>query len=76
MAGESKAALSSLSPAPRVILGSQSKIRRELMSELGALHGFHFTTLAPRIDEKAIRFNDPVKLVVRIFWIAAEQRTC
>jgi|SRR3989338_246003 len=42
----------------RIILGSQSKNRADILQEAG----FEFDVLPPNIDEKAIRSSDPKKL--------------
>ena len=37
-----------------------------IMDELAQEHGFSYTTVAPNIDEKAIRYEDPVHLVLAL----------
>lgn len=46
----------------RLILGSSSEFRRAVMDELG----FEYEVMAPEIDEKAIRIDDPDALVLAI----------
>lgn len=46
----------------KLILGSSSQFRRAVMDELG----FEYEVMAPEIDEKAIRIDDPDKLVLAI----------
>ena len=46
----------------RLILGSSSQFRRAVMDELG----FEYEVLAPEINEKAIRIDDPDALVLAI----------
>lgn len=46
----------------KLILGSSSKFRRQVMDELG----LQYDTVSPDIDEKAIRFSDPDELVLAI----------
>ncbi len=46
----------------KIILGSASKWRRKILQEAG----YSFEILIPNIDEKSIRDNDPVKLVLKI----------
>lgn len=46
----------------RLILGSSSQFRRAVMDELG----FEYEVMAPEIDEKAIRIDDPDALVLAI----------
>ncbi|XP_062216308.1 uncharacterized protein LOC133916587 [Phragmites australis] len=50
------------SSAPRLILGSSSASRRQILSEMG----YHFTLLSADIDEKAIRKETPEELVVAL----------
>lgn len=47
-------------------LGSGSKSRREIMSELGNELGFSFETISADIDEKAIRTHNPEELVLKL----------
>jgi septum formation protein len=49
---------------PTIILGSKSSIRRELLGELGELHGFSYSVKTADIDEKAIRLEKSEDLVV------------
>jgi septum formation protein len=44
----------------KLILGSASKWRRQILKEAG----YEFTVMKPDIDEKAIRDKDPAKLVL------------
>ena len=46
----------------KLILGSSSQFRRAVMDELG----FEYEVMAPEIDEKAIRIDDPDALVLAI----------
>ena len=46
----------------KLILGSSSQFRRAVMDELG----FEYEVMAPEIDEKAIRIDDPDVLVLAI----------
>lgn len=46
----------------KLILGSSSQFRRAVMDELG----FEYEIMAPEIDEKAIRLDDPDALVLAI----------
>jgi len=52
--------------APRIILGSRSSSRRQLMDEVVAEHGFKYEVLTADIDEKAIRVADPRELVMKL----------
>jgi septum formation protein len=52
--------------APRIILGSSSSSRRQLMDEVVAEHGFKYEVLTADIDEKAIRVEDPRELVMKL----------
>ena len=45
--------------APRIILGSSSSSRRQLMDELATEHSFTYDVITADIDEKAIRYPDP-----------------
>lgn len=45
-----------------IILGSTSANRRQILTS----YGWTFTTMSPDIDEKAIRFDDPMKLPLEI----------
>ncbi|KAG2494320.1 hypothetical protein HYH03_007673 [Edaphochlamys debaryana] len=47
----------------RIVLGSQSYARRQIMTELANEHGFNYDVRTADIDEKAIRDPDPEKLV-------------
>jgi septum formation protein len=46
----------------KIILGSSSKYRKEILQEIG----IQFDVIAPDIDEKAIRFKNPKKLVTAL----------
>lgn len=46
----------------KIILGSQSTGRKKVLQEMG----YEFEVMPPNIDEKAIRFDDPVKLTLEI----------
>lgn len=46
----------------RMILGSSSPRRKQILKELG----FEFEVIAPNIDEKAIRNDDPARLVLAL----------
>ena len=46
----------------KIILGSSSIFRRQLMDEFG----FKYTTASPDINEKGIRDKDPTKLVLMV----------
>src|SRR3989338_4937745 len=46
----------------KIILGSGSKSRRQILSDLG----YEFEIVLPDIDEKSIRDADPSKLVLKI----------
>lgn len=46
----------------QIILGSQSKGRRNVLESMG----YSFITMNPDIDEKAIRFDDPEKLTLAL----------
>lgn len=46
----------------KIILGSKSKARREILKKLG----FEFEVREAGIDEKAIRFSDPKKLTLAL----------
>ena len=46
----------------KIILGSKSPGRKQILTKMG----YEFTVLDPNIDEKAIRNDDPKKLVVAI----------
>jgi septum formation protein len=52
--------------APRIILGSSSSSRRQLMDEIVAEHGFAYDVVTADIDEKAIRVEDPQELVMKL----------
>ncbi|KAG2453712.1 hypothetical protein HYH02_001924 [Chlamydomonas schloesseri] len=47
----------------RIILGSQSFARKQIMTELGQEHGFSYEVRTADIDEKAIRDPSPEMLV-------------
>jgi len=51
----------SSSPLP-IVLGSQSKWRKEILSNMG----YQFEVINPNIDEKAIRHDDPYALTLKI----------
>eukprot|EP00242_Pyramimonas_sp_CCMP2087_P012104 CAMPEP_0198212190 /NCGR_PEP_ID=MMETSP1445-20131203/25574_1 /TAXON_ID=36898 /ORGANISM="Pyramimonas sp., Strain CCMP2087" /LENGTH=218 /DNA_ID=CAMNT_0043886585 /DNA_START=217 /DNA_END=873 /DNA_ORIENTATION=+ len=51
---------------PTIILGSKSSIRRELLGELGELHGFSYSVKTADIDEKAIRLEKSEDLVLAL----------
>jgi septum formation protein len=46
----------------RIILGSSSKWRKEILTEMG----FDFLSVFPDIDEKAIRDKDPKVLTMKV----------
>jgi len=46
----------------KIILGSQSKSRQNLLKRMG----YEFEVMNPDIDEKAIRFDDPKKLTLAL----------
>ena len=46
----------------KIILGSQSKWRQDILKRMG----YDFETMAPEIDEKAIRFDDPKRLALAL----------
>lgn len=46
----------------KIILGSQSDGRRKILESMGC----QFEVMNPSIDEKAIRFDDPIKLTLAI----------
>jgi len=46
----------------KIILGSKSPGRKQILTKMG----YEFTVIDPNIDEKAIRNDDPVKLVVAL----------
>lgn len=50
----------------RIILGSSSSSRRQLMDELAAAQAFTYEVLTADIDEKAIRHDDPQTLVTQL----------
>ncbi|GFR43639.1 hypothetical protein Agub_g4740 [Astrephomene gubernaculifera] len=52
-----------LQTKPRIILGSSSFGRRQIMDQLAAEHGFSYEVKTADINEKAIRDPDPEKLV-------------
>ncbi|KAG7673971.1 hypothetical protein Ndes2526B_g02553 [Nannochloris sp. 'desiccata'] len=52
--------------APRIILGSSSSSRRQLMDQVVAEHGFTYEVLTADIDEKEIRVDDPQELVMKL----------
>lgn len=52
----------------KIILGSQSKSRKNMMEEMG----FQFEIMAADIDEKAIRHDDPEQLTLSIARAKAE----
>ena len=52
--------------APRIILGSSSSSRRQLMDEVATEHGFSYEVITADIDEKAIRLSDPRELVMKL----------
>ncbi len=52
--------------APRIILGSSSSSRRQLMDEIVAEHDFTYDVVTADIDEKAIRVEDPKELVMKL----------
>ncbi|XP_026435949.1 maf-like protein DDB_G0281937 isoform X4 [Papaver somniferum] len=49
-------------PSYKIILGSSSKARREILTEMG----YEYTILTADIDEKNIRMEKPEKLVVAL----------
>ncbi|KAI3978815.1 hypothetical protein MKX01_015990 [Papaver californicum] len=49
-------------PSYKIILGSSSKARQEILTEMG----YEFTILTADIDEKSIRMEKPEKLVVAL----------
>lgn len=51
---------------PRIILGSSSSSRRQLMDELCAEHNFAYEVVTADIDEKAIRLPEPRDLVMKL----------
>jgi predicted house-cleaning NTP pyrophosphatase (Maf/HAM1 superfamily) len=51
---------------PRIILGSSSSSRRQIMDELAAQHGLAYDVVTADIDEKAIRLPEPRDLVLRL----------
>jgi len=51
---------------PKILLGSGSKSRRQLMDELASEFGFSYEVLTADIDEKAIRNPDPEALVLSL----------
>lgn len=50
----------------KILLGSQSKFRRELLAKVAEELGATFETTSADIDEKAIRDSDPRELVVKL----------
>jgi len=52
----------------KIILGSKSQGRKKMMEEMG----LEFEVISPDIDEKAIRFEDPQKLVLALARAKAE----
>jgi len=52
----------------KLILGSKSPNRKKVLEDLG----FEFEVMDPNIDEKAIRFEDPVQLVKALAVAKAE----
>jgi len=46
----------------KIILGSQSEGRKRILKEMG----YEFEVMPSNIDEKAIRFDDPVKLTLAL----------
>lgn len=58
---------------PRVILGSSSPWRRHVLEDLATRFDFKFEVMAPEIDEKAIRFDEPEKLVIAIAHAKAKE---
>jgi septum formation protein len=46
----------------KIILGSQSSSRKKILREMG----YEFETMAADIDEKVIRFEDPIKLTLAL----------
>lgn len=47
---------------PKIILGSQSKWRKDVLERMG----YEFEVMAADIDEKAIRFDDPNQLALAL----------
>jgi septum formation protein len=56
------------STTPKIILGSSSKWRKEMLSKMG----YTFDTMSPDIDEKAIRDPNPHVLTLKIARAKAE----
>lgn len=54
--------MDSTTPSFKIILGSKSKARREIMAEMG----YEFTIMTADIDEKAIRKEKPEDLVMAL----------
>lgn len=52
----------------KVILGSSSKFRQQVMQDLG----YDFEIVSPDIDEKSIRDNNPEKIVTKLAHAKAE----
>ncbi|KAL6762294.1 inosine triphosphate pyrophosphatase-like protein [Haematococcus lacustris] len=61
-----------LSTRPRIILGSESASRRQILHELLAPHGSCFTVRAAKINEKSIRDPEPAILVASLAKAKAE----
>lgn len=63
-----KSAMESRTKAMKIILGSRSKGRMEMLEEMG----IEFGVITADIDEKAIRFDDPKKLVLALARVKAD----
>ncbi|KAG1659542.1 hypothetical protein FOA52_016165 [Chlamydomonas sp. UWO 241] len=52
--------------SPRIILGSASSSRRQIMDEVAQKYGFKYSVSTAGIDEKAIRYEEPRQLVLAL----------